>query len=241
MVLTIDVWSDIACPWCYIGKRKLERALDGFAHAADVAVTFHAFELDPSAPAKPTAGTDRGVQYAERLARKYRTDVATAQAMIDQMTSRAAEDGIEMRFDSLQPSNTFDAHRVLALARAHTPQKQAALKERLLRAYFSEGELMSDHATLARLASDVGFEVDAVMAMLVADEYADDVRADEGLAAQLGIHGVPFFVFGGKLAFSGAQPVETMRMVLERAWRETVAEPSPIEEGGEVCGPDGCQ
>lgn len=232
MGLTVDIWSDIACPWCYIGKRRLEAALEGFAHRDAVEIRWHAFELDPSAPSE----VDRSVPYTERLARKYRTSAAQAQAMMDHMTARAAEDGIEMRFDKLRASNTFDAHRVLSFAAEHG--KQGALKERLLAAYFTEGELMSDPATLARLAAQVGLEADEVAGVLATEQHADQVRADESEAGKLGIHGVPFFVFDSKLGVSGAQPVETMVQVLERAWAE--GQRPDVVTAGEACGPDGC-
>lgn len=230
MQLSIDVWSDIACPWCYVGKRRLEGALGRFEHAGEVRVRWHSFELDPAAPAE----VDHSVAYAERLARKYRTSIAQAEGMIAHMTAVGAEDGIEMRFDLIRSGNTFDAHRVLHLARRHG--RQTEMKERLLRAYFTEGALVSDHETLARLADEVEVDGDEVAEALAADLYADEVRADEAAAARLGIHGVPHFVIGGAFGVSGAQPVETMLRVLERVWQK---EPSPPTDG-EVCESDGC-
>jgi len=232
MSLAIDVWSDIACPWCYVGKRKLEGALSLFEHRDAVEVRWHAFELDPSAPPK----LDTSTPYVERLARKYRMEVSQAQSWLDQMTERAAEDGVEMRFDRIRPGNTFDAHRVLSFA-AEAGSK-GALKERLLRAYFTEGELMSDQSALARLAADVGLEPDEVAGVLATDAYADQVREEESAAAQLGIQGVPFFVFDGRFGVSGAQPVETLLHVLTRAWNE-LAETELVADG-EVCAPEGC-
>jgi predicted DsbA family dithiol-disulfide isomerase len=233
--LRVDVWSDIACPWCYVGKRRLEAALAAFPHADEVEVVWRAFELDPSAPRE----RDRSTGYAERLATKYRTSVGEADAMIARMTDVARADGLDFRFDRIRPGNTFDAHRVLQLASERG--RQDAVKERFLRAYMTEGEPIGDPETLVRLASEAGLDADEVRATLASDAYAREVREEESDAAELGIHGVPFFVLGGKYAVSGAQPAETMRLALEKAWRELVAdEPPVVFAEGAVCGPDGC-
>lgn len=233
--LAIDVWSDIACPWCYVGKRRLDAALAAFPHRDAVDVTWHSFELAPRAPATPAAG----VSYAERLARKYRTTVAGAEEMIARMTAAAAADGIEMRFDRVQTTNTFDAHRLLHFAAARDAETQHAMKERLLRAYMTEGELLGDHAVLTRLAGEVGLDAGEVAAMLAGDAYAADVRADERQAGEIGIRGVPFFVLGWKRAVSGAQPVDQLLRALERTWDALTPEPAPPEQGA-ACGVDGC-
>ena len=230
------MWSDIACPWCWVGKRRLEGALSRFAHADRVEVVWRAFELDPSAPKV----RDDGLAYAERLGRKYGTSASQAELMIQRMTDTAAKDGIVMRFDRIQPGNTFDAHRLLHLA--HERGVQDALKERLFRAYLGEGEPIGDHATLARLAGDAGLDVDEATAVLATDSYAKEVRADEREAASLGVSGVPFFALAGRYGVSGAQPVDALLQVLERAWTETMGkglvEAVPAE--GAVCGPGGC-
>ena len=144
--LRVDVWSDIACPWCYVGKRRLEAALARFPHKSAVSVVWRAFELDASAPKQ----VDASMSQAERIAEKYGTSTSQAQAMIDRMVGVAKADGLEFRFDTIRSGNTFDAHRLLHLPEAEGVQD--ALKERLFHAYFSEGESMSDPATLARLA-----------------------------------------------------------------------------------------
>jgi len=233
--LRIDIWSDIACPWCYVGKRRLEAALATFPHRSDVEVVWRAFELDPSAPhaAAPAAGAS----YAERLARKYGKRVADAEAMIQHLVSVAAADGLEFRFDRIRPGNTFDAHRLVHLA--HERGVQDAVKERLLRAYMTEGEAMSDPATLLRLAAEAGLDPDEVSAVLGSDRYAREVRADEEEAATLGIRGVPFFVIG-RYAVSGAQPAEVLLRALEQAWGEVSAAAKPAFAEGAACGPDGC-
>jgi predicted DsbA family dithiol-disulfide isomerase len=211
MKLSVHIWSDIACPWCWIGKRRLERAMDELDGAETVALTFHSFELDPSA-AKVQDGS-----YVERLAKKYGRSIAQAREMIDAMTARAAEDGLRIDFSRIQATNTFDAHRLLHLALESG--KQPALKERLMKAYFEEGLLLGDHETLVRLGSEAGIDEDAARRVLAGDLYARDVRADERDAAELGIRGVPFFVIG-RYGVSGAQPPEVLLEVFRKAERE---------------------
>lgn len=230
--MRIDVWSDIACPWCYVGKRRLEGALAGFSHRDEVQIVWRAFELDPGAPRAVdlSAGS-----YAARLARKYGVSESQAQGMIDRMTATAKADGLDFRFDRVRPGNTFDAHRLLHLARDRGCQD--ALKERLLAAYLSEGVAIGDRAALAREAATVGLDADEAAAVLETDAHAEQVRADEAEAARLGISGVPFFVLGGTFAVSGAQPKELLLEALERAWAHTVAR--DLAEGA-ACGPAGC-
>jgi len=232
--LRIDIWSDIACPWCYVGKRRLEQALARFSHRDDVEVVWRAFELDPSAPRV----RDPQQSYAERLARKYGTTPAQAQAMIDRMVDTAAGDGLALRFDHIRPGNTFDAHRLLHLA--HERGVQDALKERMLRAYLTEGQAIGEPDVLAPLAREVGLDEREVADLLAGDRCAAEVRQDEALARELGISGVPFFVLAGRLGVSGAQPADVLLGALDRAWREFCPpEIVPIVEGA-VCGPDGC-
>jgi predicted DsbA family dithiol-disulfide isomerase len=232
-MLTVDVWSDLACPWCYVGKRRLEAALGRFAHAGAVAVRWHSFELDPSAP----PSREPGVSHAQRLAQKYGMTVTQAEARIHQLTEVARADGLTLRFDRVRSGNTFDAHRTLHLAAKRGVQ--GAAKERLLAAYFSEGELLSDREALARLGGEAGLEHAEVRAMLATDAYAADVRADEERARVLGIQGVPFFVLGERYALSGAQPADVVLRALDQAWTDGHAESSKATEGA-TCGPEGC-
>jgi predicted DsbA family dithiol-disulfide isomerase len=226
----VEIWSDIACPWCYIGKRRFEAALEGFEHADQVTVTWRSFELDPSAPAERPG--DRAVH----LAKKYGSSVEHAEQMHQQMTDVAAGEGLDFRFDIARDGNTFDAHRLLHLAEAH--RLQDAMKERVMRAYLTEGELMSDHATLQRLAADVGLPEDEVRDVLATDRYAAEVRENEATGTSLGITGVPFFVVDRAFGASGAQSPEVLRDLLDRAWE---ARPKvEIVTGGDTCGPDGC-
>ena len=218
--LRLDIWSDIACPWCYVGKRRLEAALATFDHAADVEIVWRAFELDPSAPAIPEGGPG----YADRLASKYRTSTAQAEGMLKKMTETAAVDGLEFRFDRIRPGNTFDAHQLIHFA--HEQGVQDAMKERLLRAYMTEGQPIGDREVLVTLAGEAGLDPAAAREVLETGRYADDVRTDEALARELGISGVPFFVLGGRLGISGAQPADGLSIPISS--RRVVVVPAPF-------------
>ena len=228
--MNVEIWSDIACPWCYVGKRRFEAALAEFEHRDEVEVTWRSFELDPAAPREHEG--DR----VEQLAQKYGTTREQAEAMYGRMTAIAAEEGLDFRFDIARGGNMFDAHRLVHLGAAHG--RQDAMKERLLRAYLSEGEVMGDPAVLERLALEVGLPGDELRDVLATDRYAAEVRDDEATAAALGITAVPFFVVDRSIAASGAQPPELLRELLDRAWAQR--SPLPVVTGGESCGPDGC-
>ena len=237
--LAIEIWSDIACPWCYIGKRRFETALANTPAAGPVSIHWRAFELDPSAP----KSYPERPGHNERLARKYGVSVAQAEQMVLRVVNLGKPEGIEFDFDTVRGGNTFDAHRLLAFARAHGAQSQNALKERLLRAYFCEGALIADAAVLSRLAADVGLDADAAFAMLESGTHTSDVRHDEATAAQLGIRGVPFFKIG-RYGVSGAQPAELLGEALAKAREELDSEPPSTtekhlaSESGEVCDVD---
>ena len=226
--MRIDIWSDVVCPWCWIGKRRLEAALADFSGRDEVEVHWRAFELDPHAPSTRTGS------YEERLAEKYGCSVAEAAGMTGNMTAVAAADGLDFRFDQAQPGNTFDAHRLLHLADARGVQD--AVKERLFQATFTDGEPIADHETLIRLVAAAGLDADEARSVLASDAYATDVRADEQLAQQLGITGVPFFVVDQKFGVSGAQSADVLRQVLERARSEG----SPLQMVGTAAGA-GCE
>jgi predicted DsbA family dithiol-disulfide isomerase len=227
----VEIWSDIACPWCYVGKRRFEAALAGFEHRDDVTVTWRSFELDPTAP------RERAVDGATHLAEKYGTSREQAVAMQQRMTDVAAEEGLEFRFDRARAGNTFDAHRLIHLAAAHGMQD--AMKERLMAAYLTEGEPIGDPEALARIAVDAGLPEDEVRELLAGDRFGAEVRDDERTAAQFGIHAVPFFVVDRALGASGAQPSEVFAELLRRGW-DTRSGAIPVVAGGEACGPDGC-
>ena len=228
--MNVEIWSDIACPWCYIGKRRFEAALTAFEHRDAVTVTWRSFELDPDAPA------ERPGERAEHLARKYGISGKDARAMEENMASVAASEGLEFRFAIARDGSTFDGHRLLHLAAAH--DRQDAVKERLLRAHFAEGELMSDHGVLTRLAVEAGLPEDEVRDTLATDRFAAEVREDERVAASLGIRAVPFFVADRAFGASGAQAPEVLGEMLRRAWaaRPAVA----VVADGDACGVDGC-
>jgi predicted DsbA family dithiol-disulfide isomerase len=216
--MTVEIWSDVVCPWCYIGKRRFETALETFEHADEVTVMWRSFELDPEGPREPEGSA------AERLAAKYGMSVERAEQLNAEMTERGAAEGLEYRFDIARGGNTFDAHRMIHLAATYG--HQAAAKERLMRAHFSEGAEISDPETLVRLMAEVGVDEAEARDVLDGDRFAADVREDELLAAQLGIRGVPFFVLDRRFGVSGAQPPEVLVQALERAWGEAVTLPA---------------
>lgn len=235
--LRIDVWSDIACPWCFVGKRRLEAALQRFPHSAQVEVVWRSFELDSSAPRE----VDTSVSHAERLAKKYGMSVEQAKLRTEQLKQTARTAGIEFDFDHIRPGNTFDAHRLLHLA--EKLGLQGAVKERFMLAYLTQGEAIGTPSVLQRLAVEAGLPVAEVERVLSSDAFGAEVRADERQARELGINGVPFFVFDERLAASGAQPVEVLLGALNQAWNERVPAPAAAQEApveGAVCGPDGC-
>lgn len=229
--LAIDVWSDIACPWCWVGKRNLEAALAEYG--GPVAVRWHAFELDPRAPRTVPEGFD----YVGRLARKYGVTREHAEAMIDRMTGAGQNAGVAFRFDRIRPGNTFDAHRLLHWAREHG--RQSALKERLLAAYLNEGCPIGDPAELVRLAAAVGLDADRAAGVLASDEFAADVREDEATAVRLGVSGVPFFVVGERYAVPGAQPPSVLLSVIRKSVEELGNAEIELDEGA-ACTPEGC-
>jgi predicted DsbA family dithiol-disulfide isomerase len=206
----VEIWSDIACPWCYVGKRRFEAALAAFEHRDDVQVTWRSFELDPAAPA------EREGDRAAHLAAKYGTTIERAREMEQHLTDVAARDGLEFRFDRARSGNTFDGHRLVHLAAAHG--RQDAMKERLQRAYLTEGELISDRETLVRLAGEVGLDPDEARDALATDRFAAEVRDDERTAASLGISAVPFFVVDRARGASGAHPPEALLELLRQGW-----------------------
>ena len=212
--MKVEIWSDVVCPWCYIGKRRFEAALARFPHRDDVEVVWRSFELDPHAPPSP----ERPGSYVEHLAGKYGLTPERAQAMIDNVTAAAAAEGLDFRFDLARRGNTFDAHRLLHLALERGAQDE--LKERLDRGTFSEGLGVSDHHELVRVAAGAGLDETEAAEVLASGRYADAVRADEAQARAYGINGVPFFVVDGRFGVSGAQPPELLHAALERARHE---------------------
>jgi predicted DsbA family dithiol-disulfide isomerase len=227
----IEIWSDVVCPWCYIGKRRLESALEDFAHSDEVEVVYRSFELDPSAPQDAVETT------VEALARKWGTDADGARAAMARGDAVAAEEGLHFRHHDAPRARTVDAHRLLHLAL--DAGLQAELKEALLAAYFTRGESMGDHDVLRKAAVGVGLDPGRVDEVLGSDEYADAVELDLREADSLGASGVPFYVVDRRYGISGAQPTEVFTQVLDRAWSES----HPVLDvvgTDDACGPDGC-
>jgi predicted DsbA family dithiol-disulfide isomerase len=230
--MRVEIWSDVVCPWCYIGKRRFEAALEGFEHADEVEVVWRSFELDPRAPFRPSR------PMADELARKYGRSLDEARAMLAHMDEMAAGEGLDFDLAATTGGNTFAAHRLIHLAAQHG--RAAAMKEALLDAYFRRRVAVSDPDVLAEVAAGVGLPDDEVRRLLEGDELADEVRADEREAAKLGISAVPYFVIDRTFGIPGAQDRETMLAALRRAWdrsHPTLEEVTPAA----ACGPDGCR
>jgi predicted DsbA family dithiol-disulfide isomerase len=228
----VEIWSDVVCPWCAIGKRRFETALAGFEHRAEVEVRYRSFELDPTTPRTVEGNA------TQRLADKYGVPLAQAESMQQRVIDQAAGEGLDFRFDRARPGNTVDAHRLLHLAADRG--LQAELKERLLLAYFTEGEPIGEVDALVRLAGEVGLDEAEARSVLESDAYLAEVRDDQATAQALGISGVPFFVLDRTFGVSGAQPAE----VLLGALRQAHAAAHPLSmvagAGGDACTDDTC-
>jgi predicted DsbA family dithiol-disulfide isomerase len=238
--MRIEIWSDVVCPWCYIGKRRFEQALGDFPGRDEVEVVYRSFELDPRAPEQ---GTESVV---EALGRKYGGGPAAGRAMVERVRGVAAETGLTFDFADATHSRTLDAHRLLHLALAEGGSElQGRLTEAFLAAYFTQARSMGDPAVLRETARSVGLDPVRVDEVLSSDAYADDVQDDLREARELGISGVPFYVLDRKLAVSGAQPVEVFTQALQQAWDGPrpalrVLAGGPEDTADPACGPDGC-
>ncbi len=210
--MKVEIWSDVACPWCYIGKRHFESALAQFPQQDNVEVTWRSYQLDPDAPAESDAMMD------EVLAKKYGGSPTQLQGMQDRVTSIAAQAGLEYHLDRTKHNNTFDAHRLIHFAATKNLQDEA--KERLLKAYFTEGVAIGNRTELVRLAGEIGLDTNETRQKLESDAYSDEVQADIRRARMLGVQGVPFFVIDEKYGVSGAQPTEVFTEVLQTAWSD---------------------
>ncbi len=233
MAVQVEIWTDINCPFCYLGKRRFEDALAEFAHRGDVQVVHRSFELDPTLPADHTGPV------VAHIAEKYGISEAQAAANERGIGAQAAQIGLPYQVAGRDFGNSFDMHRLLHYALAHGRQEE--LLDALYRGNFAEdAPLFGDAERLVRLAVEAGLdEADARAVLADPEAYADAVRADEREAARLGANGVPFFVFDRKYGVSGAQPPEVFAQALERAWsdQEPVLE---VVGGADACGPDGC-
>lgn len=234
---TITIWSDFACPYCYIGETRLQRAIDELGIADDVKIDFRAFELDPTAPKEVTTNTP------ERFAMKYRLSLEGARQQIEQISQLGRELGIDFRYATTQYSNTRDAHRLMKLAEdKYDSSVVGRLNEALFAAYFTENLVLSDHKVLLDKAVSVGMKEEDVKEVLDSDRYDDEVRFDEREAAMRGVRGVPYVVFNGGFAVPGAMTVEGFKSALERELKKQQKhEQDAPAERPHVCGPDGCQ
>ena len=233
--MQVEIWSDVVCPWCAIGKRRFEAALARFPRRDEVRVRWRSFELDPTAP------RERAGDLVDHLSAKYGLSRDKAEAFQRQMSEQAAGEGWEFRLDRARGGNSFDAHRLIHLGAERGVQD--GVKERLLRAYLTDGERIGDAETLVRLAAEAGLDEGEARAVLTSDRYADEVRADERQAHAFGISGVPFFVIDRKYGVNGAQPAEALLEVLETAWAEanplTVLTPAGGADG-DACDDGSC-
>lgn len=211
--MQVEIWSDVVCPWCYIGKRRFEAALENFKQRDQIEITWKSFELDPNAPRSSEDTLN------QMLAKKYGMSAEKAAAANTNVTSLAAQEGLDYHLDLAHPGNTFDAHRLIHFAATHG--LQGAMKERLMRAYFTEGQPIGEIETLVKLGVEVGLDAGQTRIVLASQTYADEVAADEKEARSLGISGVPFFVIDEKYGISGAQPTELFQQALEQAWSES--------------------
>ncbi|HET9076442.1 MAG TPA: DsbA family oxidoreductase [Acidimicrobiales bacterium] len=230
--MLVEIWSDVVCPWCYIGKRRFEAALARFEHSDAVEVRWRSFELDPRAPFR------RAGNMAEHLAAKYGMTVEQAQARLADMDRMAAGEGLAFDLARTQGGNTLDAHRLIHLAYEKGPAQGAAMKEALLHAYFIEFRPISEPDVLVEVGVAQGLDRDEVEQLLASDRFEAEVRADEAEAADLGATGVPFFVVDRAFAVPGAQDPEVVLQVLRRAWERRPALVVPAD--GEVCEGDSC-
>ncbi|ENH97905.1 protein disulfide isomerase [Gracilibacillus halophilus YIM-C55.5] len=211
--MKIEIWSDFVCPFCYIGKRRLEQAIERYPENISVHIEYKSFELDPNAP------TYQGTGIHESLAKKYGMSIEQAKQANAQIREQARSVGLEFVFDTMKPTNTFDVHRVAKYAKEMGVE--ATFTEEMLHQYFSKSKNLSDQETLTTISENIGLDPHQVETILRdSNLYANNVRADEAEAQNLGITGVPFFVINQKYAISGAQPTETFLQAIERVHEE---------------------
>ncbi len=235
--MKIEIWSDYVCPFCYIGKRKLEEALANFPQKDQVDIEFKSYQLDPDA--QPYTGQD----FYESMAKKFGS-IEQSKQMTVSITEQAKLVGLDFRFDTMKPTNTFDAHRLTKYAKVRG--KNEAISEKLLYANFTESEDIGDVETLAKIAEEVGLDKEETLAMLHNKQaYADEVKIDLDEAKQFGITGVPYFIFNRKYVLSGAQQSDVFTQALNKVWEEeqstTTFESLATTNNSEIaCGEDGC-
>lgn len=233
-MITLTIWSDFACPYCYIGETRLEKAIEELGVKDEVQIDYRAFELDPEASKEVVSSTP------ERFAKKYRLSLEEAKEQIEHISQLGRELGIDFRYATTQYSNTRDAHRLMKLAEAKYDRATVGrLNEFLFKAYFIENLVLADHSVLLAKAVEAGMEEKEVKEVLESDKYDDEVRFDEREAMMRGVHGVPYIVFNGDFAVPGALTLDGFKSAIERTMKK-VKESAPKERAHQ-CGPDGCR
>ncbi|MDQ0187644.1 DsbA family protein [Cytobacillus kochii] len=231
--MKVEIWSDIACPFCYIGKRKFEHALDGFNQKDEVEVVYKSFQLDPNAPQNTTETMN------QMLAKKYGQSVEQVEQMQKQVTVQANEVGLDYHLNDAKMTNTLDAHRLIHLAKEKG--KMSEMKEQLLKSYFVEGKHVGEIESLVEIAAAVGLDKEEVTSVLASDQYKKEVEVDMQEGVQLGVQGVPFFVFNRKYAVSGAQPSNVFSEVLTKVIEEEKqSQPLNVIKQGDACTDGSC-
>ncbi|MDE6342475.1 MAG: DsbA family oxidoreductase [Muribaculaceae bacterium] len=238
-MITLTIWSDFACPYCYIGETRLERAIEELGLEDEVQIDYRAFELDPSAPNEVVSTTP------ERFAMKYCLSLEDARKQIDEISALGRELGIDFRYATTLYSNTRDAHRLMKLAEVEYDHATVErLNEALFKAYFVENLVLADHEVLLKKALGAGMDEEKVRRVLDSDEFDDEVRFDEREAAMRGVRGVPYIVFNGNFAVPGAMSVDGFKSALQRELKKQQSEHEQGSDNAErphQCGPDGCK
>jgi len=234
--LKIQIWSDVMCPFCYIGKRKIEEAISQFENKDSVVIEWKSFELDPSFVATPNQNI------AEHLADKYGRDIDWAKSMLENMTVNAKNNGLDFHFEKSILANSLNAHRLIHLAKKHNLSNE--LKEQLFKAYLTDGKDVNNWNTLEEIGVKVGLPIDEIIELITTNNYTKEVREDQQEAQALGVTGVPFFVFDNKYAVSGAQTTDVFLKTLEKTWAEgNFSNTIQLQNSKEAnsCGIDGCE
>jgi predicted DsbA family dithiol-disulfide isomerase len=232
-MIKIELWSDFACPFCYIGKTRFDKALSKFKHRDQVEVIYKAYQLNPYAP-KEMQGTA-----AEAFARSHGMSVETAKERFRMFVQNAETAGLEYNYDIIQMTNTFDAHRLAKYA--NTKGLEAEVTNRFMKAYFSEGMNLADKDVLLKLAKELNLDEKEVKEVLDTDVFGDEVKAQMSESREVGVQGVPFFVLDRKYAISGAQPEEYFSNALEILWNEQEKIQTLDSKSGQVCNDESCE
>jgi predicted DsbA family dithiol-disulfide isomerase len=230
--MNVEIWSDVMCPFCYIGKRKFEKALEQFPHKDDIKIIWKSFQLDPSTVTDPSLNT------IENLRLKKGWSKEQAAETIAHVADIAKQVGLNFNFDKAVVANSFDAHRLSHLAKKYNLQNE--LEEKLFFAYFSEGKNTADYETLLKIALEIGMDEAEVSEVLKGNTFANEVHQDIEQAQQIGVRGVPFFVLNQKYGISGAQESDTFLQALHKAYDETKLVDISNNDAA-ICGPDGCE